>query len=86
VGRSQRRLFQSPLAAGRGQWQWQWQWKWGTVHLPLAVAVLGASTAALVALGSVRRWWSSAVRLQYAALAVAALALVPLLAGWDLIG
>jgi CubicO group peptidase (beta-lactamase class C family) len=56
------------------------------VHLPLAVAVLGVSTTALVALGSVRRWWSSVVRLQYAALAVAALALVPLLAVWDLIG
>ena len=56
------------------------------LHLPLAVAVLGASTAALVAAGWVRRWWSSAVRLQYAALAVAAITLVPLLAGWHLIG
>ena len=56
------------------------------LHLPLAVAVLGASTVALVASGWIGRWWSSAVRLQYAALAVAAIALVPLLAGWHLIG
>jgi hypothetical protein len=50
------------------------------------MVVMGASTAALVALGWARRWWSSAVRLQYAALAVAAITLVPLLAGWHLIG
>jgi hypothetical protein len=56
------------------------------LHLPLAVAVLGASTAALVVVGWIGRWWSSAVRLQYTALAVAALALAGLLAGWDLIG
>lgn len=56
------------------------------VHLPLAMVVMGASTAALVASGWVRRWWSSAVRLQYAALAVAAVALGALLAGWHLIG
>ena len=56
------------------------------LHLPLAVAVLGASTAALVAAGWIGRWWSSAVRLQYAALAVAAVALDALLAGWHLIG
>ncbi len=56
------------------------------VHLPLAVVVLGASTVALVASGWIGRWWSSAVRLQYAALAVAAVALGALLAGWDLIG
>ena len=56
------------------------------LHLPLAVVVMGASTVALVAAGWVRHWWSSAVRLQYAALAVAAITLVPLLAGWHLIG
>ena len=56
------------------------------VHLPLAVAVLGASMVALAASGWVGRWWSRAVRLQYAAVALAAIALVPLLAGWHLIG
>ena len=56
------------------------------LHVPLAVVVLGASTAALVASGWIGRWWPRAVRLQYAALAVAVLALVPLLAGWHLIG
>jgi hypothetical protein len=56
------------------------------LHLPLAVAVLGACAAALVAAGWIGRWWPSAVRLQYTALAVAAVALGVLLAGWDLIG
>jgi CubicO group peptidase (beta-lactamase class C family) len=56
------------------------------VHLPLAVTVLGASMVVLAASGWIGRWWSSAVRLQYVALAVATIALVPLLAGWHLIG
>ena len=56
------------------------------LHLPLAVAVLGASTAALVAAGWIGRWWPSAVRLQYTALALVAVALAALLAGWHLIG
>jgi hypothetical protein len=56
------------------------------LHLPLAVVVLGASTVALVASGWIGHWWSSAVRLQYAALAVAAVSLGALLAGWHLIG
>jgi CubicO group peptidase (beta-lactamase class C family) len=56
------------------------------LHLPLAVAVLGASTTALVAAGWIGRWWPSKVRLQYTALALAAVALSALLAGWDLIG
>jgi CubicO group peptidase (beta-lactamase class C family) len=56
------------------------------LHLPLAVAVLGPATAALVAAGWIRGWWPSAVRLQYTALAVAAVALGALLAGWHLIG
>jgi CubicO group peptidase (beta-lactamase class C family) len=56
------------------------------VDLPLAVVVLGASTVALVVWGWIGRWWSSAVRLQYAALAVAAVALGALLAGWHLVG
>jgi CubicO group peptidase (beta-lactamase class C family) len=56
------------------------------VHLPLAAAVMGASMVVLAASGWIGRWWSRAVTLQYTALAVAALALVPLLAGWHLIG
>ena len=56
------------------------------VHLPLAVVVLGASIVVLAASGWIGRWWSRAVTLQYAALAVAAVALVSLLAGWHLIG
>jgi hypothetical protein len=56
------------------------------LHLPLAVVVLGASTVALVASSWIGRWWSSAVRLQYTGLAVAAVALGALLAEWDLIG
>ena len=55
-------------------------------YLPLAVAVLAASTGLLAASGWAGRWWSRAVTLQYAALAVAAIAVVPLLAGWHLIG
>jgi hypothetical protein len=56
------------------------------IHLPLGVTVLGASTMALVASGWIGRWWSRAVTLQYTALAGAAVALIPLLAGWHLIG
>lgn len=56
------------------------------LHLPLAVVVLGAPTVALVASGWIGRWWSRAVRLEYAGLAVAAVALAALLAGWGLIG
>jgi len=56
------------------------------LHLPLAVAVLGAATAALVAAGWIGRWWPRAVRLQYTALALAAVGLGALLAGWHLIG
>lgn len=56
------------------------------LHVPLAVVVLGACTVTLVATGWIGRWWSSTVRLQYAALSVAAVALGVLLAGWDLIG
>jgi hypothetical protein len=56
------------------------------VHLPLAIVVLSAFTAALVTSGWIGRWWPRTVTLQYATLAVAAVALVPLLAGWHLIG
>jgi CubicO group peptidase (beta-lactamase class C family) len=55
-------------------------------YLPPSVAVLAASTLVLAASGWAGRWWSRAVTLQYAALAVAAIAVVPLLAGWHLIG
>jgi uncharacterized membrane protein YcjF (UPF0283 family) len=53
--------------------------------LPLAVAVLGSTTVVLAASGWTGRWWSRSVTLQYAALAVAAVALIPLLAGWHLL-
>jgi CubicO group peptidase (beta-lactamase class C family) len=56
------------------------------LHLPLAAAVLGASVVVLAAAGSIGHWWSRAVTLQYAALAVAASALVLLLAAWHLLG
>jgi CubicO group peptidase (beta-lactamase class C family) len=56
------------------------------VHLPLALTVLASSMVILAVSGWIGRWWSSAVGLQYAALAVATIALVPLLAGWHLIG
>jgi CubicO group peptidase (beta-lactamase class C family) len=56
------------------------------VDLPVAVAVLGSSMTVLAAWGWIGRWWSRPVTLQYAALAVAAVALVSLLAGWHLIG
>ncbi|HSC74477.1 MAG TPA: serine hydrolase domain-containing protein [Gaiellaceae bacterium] len=56
------------------------------LQFPLAVVVMGASTAALVAWGWVGRWWSRAVTLQYTGLAVATASLGVLLAGWHLIG
>ena len=56
------------------------------LHLPLALAALVACTLVLVAAGWVLRWWSSALRLQYAVLAVAAVAVVAQLAAWRLIG
>ncbi len=56
------------------------------VHLPLAVAVLSTLTVALAVSGWIGRWWPRTVTLQYATLAVAAVALVPLLAQWLLIG
>ena len=55
-------------------------------YLPLAVAVLGASTVLLAASGWIGAGGPREVTLQYAALAVAAIALVPLLVGWHLIG
>ncbi len=55
-------------------------------HLPLAIAVIGVPMVVLAASGWIGRWWSRAVTLQYAGLAVAAMALIPLLAGWHLIG
>jgi CubicO group peptidase (beta-lactamase class C family) len=56
------------------------------LHLPLALAALAAGSVVLAVSGSVGRWWSSAVKLQFAALAVAAVALVGQLAAWRLIG
>jgi CubicO group peptidase (beta-lactamase class C family) len=56
------------------------------LHLPLTLAVVAAGTVALAALGWVGRWWSTAVRLQYVALAIAAMAFVGQLAVWRLIG
>ena len=56
------------------------------LHLPLALAALVACTLVLVAAGWVLRWWSSALRLQYAVLAVAAIAVVAQLTAWRLIG
>jgi hypothetical protein len=55
-------------------------------HLPLALAVLGVCTLVLIAAGWVLDWWSSALRLQYAVLAVASIAVVAQLAAWQLIG
>jgi hypothetical protein len=56
------------------------------LHMPLAVAVLSICTAAFVAWGSLGRWWSRAVTLQYLSLAVAGIGVASLLAGWHLIG
>jgi len=56
------------------------------LHLPLALAVVGACAVAVAAWGWLRRRWSSAVTLEYAALAVGAMALVAQLAAWRLIG
>ncbi|WP_158293019.1 MULTISPECIES: serine hydrolase [Kribbella] len=55
-------------------------------HLPLALAALGACTLVLVAAGWVLHWWSRALRLQYAVLAIASVAVVAQLAAWQLIG
>lgn len=56
------------------------------LHAPLALAFLGACTASLVTFGWVGHLWSRSVRLQYAALAVAAVALAGQFAAWGLIG
>jgi len=56
------------------------------LHLPLGLAVVSACMVVLVAAGWVLRWWSSALRLQYTLLAVAAVAVVAQLAAWQLIG
>jgi CubicO group peptidase (beta-lactamase class C family) len=54
-------------------------------HLPLVLAIAAAGTVVLAAAGWAERWWSSAVRLQHAALAVATTALVAQLGVWRLI-
>jgi hypothetical protein len=56
------------------------------MHLPLTLAVLGVCTLVLLTAGWVRRWWSSALRLEYAVLAVASVAVIAQLAAWRLIG
>jgi hypothetical protein len=56
------------------------------LHLPLALAVLTGCTVALTTAGWVRRWWTNAARLQYAALSAAAAITTAQLAGWQLVG
>jgi hypothetical protein len=56
------------------------------VHLPLALAVLDASSGVLVVTGWVLHWWPSAIRLQYAALCLTAAVVAAQLAAWQLIG
>ena len=54
-------------------------------HLPLVLAIAAAGAVVVATAGWVGRWWSSAVRLQHAALAVATTALVAQLCVWRLI-
>lgn len=56
------------------------------LHLPLALAVLGVATGSFVAAAWWRHWWTRGVMLQYAGVAVAAIALSTQLAAWHLIG
>jgi CubicO group peptidase (beta-lactamase class C family) len=55
-------------------------------YLPVALAIAAAAMVVLVAAGWIGRWWSNAVRLQHAALAIAMIAFVVQLAAWRLIG
>jgi CubicO group peptidase (beta-lactamase class C family) len=54
-------------------------------HLPLAVALLTLSLAALLLTGGLRRWWTPPIRPPDAALAVALTALTAQLALWHLV-
>jgi CubicO group peptidase (beta-lactamase class C family) len=56
------------------------------LHLPLALTVLTGCTVALTIAGWVRRWWTSAARVQYTALSAAAALMAAQLAGWHLVG
>ncbi|HEX6580006.1 MAG TPA: serine hydrolase domain-containing protein [Actinomycetota bacterium] len=56
------------------------------LHLPLALAGLGVIAVVLAGLAWIGRWWSRAVTLQYAALAVGTIALVAQIGVWRLIG
>ncbi|MEU4293794.1 serine hydrolase [Kribbella sp. NPDC026596] len=56
------------------------------LHLPLALAVLSASTLVLMTAGWALRWWSNALKLHYAVLAVASVTVIAQLATWHLIG
>jgi hypothetical protein len=55
------------------------------LHLPLAVALLTASLAALVVAGALRRWWTRRIRPHDAVLTVALIALAAQLASWHLV-
>jgi CubicO group peptidase (beta-lactamase class C family) len=55
------------------------------LHLPLALAVLAGCTVVLTTAGWVRRSWTNAAGVQYAALSAAAVAVVVQLAAWHLI-
>jgi CubicO group peptidase (beta-lactamase class C family) len=54
-------------------------------HLPLAVALLAASLAALLVAGALRHWWTRRIRPRDAALAVALTALAAQLASWHVV-
>ena len=54
-------------------------------RLPAAVAVLAGALAALLATGTVRRWWTPRIRPRDAALTLALAALAAQLAAWHLI-
>jgi hypothetical protein len=56
------------------------------LHLPLALTVLTGCTVLLTTAGWVRRWWTNAIRVQYAALSTAAAIMAAQLAGWQLVG
>ena len=56
------------------------------LHLPLAFFAATVGPVTLGAFGRVRRWWSGAIRVRYAALVLASVVLAAQLAAWHLIG